>query len=116
VIEYRILPKAEWPKLKTIFEQYNCRMPIEGEIAVGEEGGKIVSVQCIHKVVHLGPVWIHPDHRHQHKWGPLQAFAEQNLPEGFDYYYQFGTTENQSQLTRMNVRPLGWTVWGKRVN
>ncbi len=44
----------------------------------------------------------------------MQEKFEETLPAGFGFY-QFGTTKNESQLRRLGLDPLGWTVWAKKV-
>lgn len=115
MITMRELPPREWSRLKQIFHNYGCHVPDNGHIVVLEEGKRIVGFQCLHRVWHAGPAWIAPEYRGQGLWQHMQRKVE-GLLEHDDFYYQFGTKENESALVRFGLLPMGWTVWGKRVN
>ncbi len=111
---YRFLQKHEYGKVNQVFLEENCEITPTMRIFVGEENGDIVSFQCLHQVWHAGPVWVKPEMRGKGLWKRMQEKFEGTLPAGFGFY-QFGTPENESQLHRLGLRPLGWTVWTKRV-
>jgi len=114
MIEYRILPTSEYERIAPIFAEFGCAPPEDGWVFVGEEAGEVVSLQCVHKVIHAGPVWIRPDHRGNGVWPEMQEHVERALGEGA-YYYQFGTDKNERRLQELGLEPLGWRVWGKRL-
>jgi hypothetical protein len=111
---YRFLADGESSKVAHIFSEMGCDIPSVMRIFVGEENGEIVSFQCLHQVWHAGPVWVKPEMRGKGLWAEMQSIFEKQLPAGFGFY-QFGTAENESQLCRLGLKPLGWTVWAKRV-
>lgn len=100
--------------LAPIFQEMHCSIPYNGRIWVGEEDEEVVSFQCIHQIWHAGPVWVRPDKRGQGFWRRMQQALEKTLQAGFGFY-QFGTPKNESQLRRLGLTPLGWTVWIKKV-
>ena len=114
MITYRYLEKEEYVKVVPVFMEAHSEISPTMRIYVGEENGEIVSFQCLHQVWHAGPVWVKPELRGRGLWTLMQRSFEGTLPAGFGFY-QFGTTENESQLRRLGLRPLGWTVWTKRV-
>jgi hypothetical protein len=97
-----------------IFASFNCHPPTNGFILVGYEGSEIICFQAFHQVNHAGPVWIKPEHRGKGLWAPLQQEMEAKLAPG-THFYQFGTRENVTQLRRMGLTALNWTVWEKKV-
>lgn len=113
-MKFRFLDPTEVPKVEGVFRELDCEPPKNGRIWVGEENGEIVSLQCLHYVPHMGPVWIRPDYRGKGLWAKMQGALEKILPKGFGFY-QFGTAKNISQLRRLGMTPLGWLVWVKRV-
>jgi hypothetical protein len=112
VIAYRFLERSEHGKVASIFARENCAITPTMRIFVGEDDGEIVSFQCLHQVWHAGPVWVKPELRGRGLWLKMQRQFERTLPSGFSFY-QFGTMKNGSQLRRLGLHPLGWTVWLK---
>lgn len=111
---YRFLDPQEFYKVVAMFNEMDCEIPPRMRIFVAEENGQIASFQCVHLVCHLGPVWVDPDKRGRGLWKKMQEKLESKLPRGFGFY-QFGTDQNESQLKRMGLTPLGWRVWVKRM-
>ena len=111
---YEALPVAACSELASVFAEYASMLPTNGFIIVGREHGRVVMFQCCHQVTHAGPVWIAPELRGQGLWRELQEFTEREMKKReITTYYQFGTIQNESQLRRLGLHPLGWTVWMK---
>lgn len=109
----RYLNPSEHHLIAPVFTTYGCEPPTDGRILVTEDTKGIASLQCIHKVLHAGPVWVRPDQRGKGLWQQMQRQVEADLPPN-TYFYQFGTDSNQKRLHDLGLTPLGWTVWGKR--
>jgi hypothetical protein len=110
---FRKLTGEEVQELAPIFASYDCEPPENGFVLAGYEGEELVCFQCFHQVNHAGPAWVREDKRGNGLWKQMQDELEALLPIG-TYFYQFGTELNQTQLERLKMTSLGWTVWGKR--
>jgi hypothetical protein len=110
----RYLSEDERHRVAEVFAEYGCNPPDNGKILVDERDGKIVALQCLHQVLHAGPVWIAPEFRGQGLWPEMQKKLESDMEPG-TFFYQFGTEKNESRLRELGLTPMGWNVWGKRV-
>ena len=110
---YRVLPRGEWHKVAPVFAEHDSHLPTNGFIVVGgEHEDEIDMLQCCHQVTHAGPVWIKPTFRGRGLWKGLQEYTCHELKRhDIRSFYQFGTSANESQLKRLGLKPLGWSVW-----
>jgi hypothetical protein len=61
----RELEQHEWPRLETLLNELGMPIPpaATSRIVIAEEDGEIIAWWSAIQVVHLEPIWIHPDHR-----------------------------------------------------
>ena len=119
MVEYSLLPAAEWDKLTAIFkaEGYGERVPAMplAAAAVGKEDGKIVEFLVLQLAPHFEPIWRAKHRQGKPGWKRLVGLLEGVLPKGC-IYYAFSTDKVVESLTRRNKMKLrDWKVWEKEV-
>ncbi len=62
-ISYRTLSAEETAAFKHPFLPDIEVNPANVRIVVAEKGGELVGFQCLIAVLHLEPIWVHPDYR-----------------------------------------------------
>jgi hypothetical protein len=115
MVEYRILPEAEWPAIADILVEYGGRLPAPGStVFVAQDDHTIVGFLVLQYVPHVEPIWIHPDYRGRAHWLRLLHMAEAQLSGGT--YFAFTPhkhIEEMAEVAGMSKQP--WSIYAKEV-
>jgi hypothetical protein len=85
-MNYRLLPREEWAQLESIFEKNGSHLPTIGSIAVARNGAGIVAFHCLQPILHVEPIWVHPDYSGKIQFRKLLAELKKDIPAGNEFY------------------------------
>ena len=112
VVNTRVLPSEEWPRLQGVLEAEGGRLPdpATAQIVVHEAQGEIIGFLVVQLVPHLEPIWVHPDYRGKGLVSSLVNAGRSLLGSG--EFFAFSPNRAMGALaTKEGLTPLPWTVY-----
>ncbi len=113
-LTYRILDRDEHHMLSEAYASHGGVQPPDVGIVAGAfDGDQLVGFLVLQPILHMEPVWVHPDYRGQVPIGHLVRLIEEQLPHGL-VYFAFAPNQRISDLVKsQGFQSLPWHVWRK---
>jgi hypothetical protein len=110
-MNYGLLKREDWPQLEPVFKENGGALPMIGNIAVASNGNGITAFHCLQPVLHIEPLWVHPDYRGKVEFRELLKELTGPLPKGTEFY-AFAPGDLVERICKhLRLSKLPWSVW-----